>query len=1031
MGNGVSQHKLFAEDASSCLDEDVFGVITSGFPKTSVPIEIKPKRRLQGNRRQISLRGDSVNKSSSIFSNLSSYKNSSLKSFLSLNKSEYKVENARLKAELDELKYQMSMEMQGLIHSKLALESQNDRLKGEIRLMKCSQKKMQKELIAALDSQLKIKETAEIAKHRCSELQNSLIVHNKFSTSSYNLNLRRNQERKFTDILNTNIISSFFEFMITLRGSYGTSSFSETLQIRKQNFAVYYCSDDIQTAVFDIISEISSTFSLVICHYIFNNIVFISTDRDTVYSQCEENNINFIIMVEKQSCHCMDDLHFNPKIAVHHIKISGSRKMNNNKFFSLDTLQNKTNYNVTYGNLSSDIQSVVFHILKMDNSQLCPLVYDYAMYFSLVPQYAHYYHGNEEELGIELDELNLYLKTIKQSLFVSLPYHLKAGLSCYIQEQALFQIVCHCRVTVHTSFHDFSKMIYTSMFHQIGVDLKYINLTENCLFDVLSYLGNFYSILILIDMNVGDSVVIDKFQDEILECPTKVVYLSTSRPSRAIQRCDSVYLIDVPDTSASYGSVEEFVSKVEAELRPKIQSCLELLDVFESGLCDRCLCDLLKCDWVEYLVIKQCLVTNHVISTSTGLISINYNTMIQISSVTDETMIQNCLEHLNNCRCYHLHLEDISCLLSKTKNFDVARTVLESPEVLAYYLYNHSGIKLIRALTLVIPISKLVYMLTKIYDSCVYTDIEKVLIYRIIAQIFYCADLFEESLLFMNKGDDLSIYAKVEQDLLTSVCKSKLYVNICKPVLAEEILSLLYRQSDKGSNEGVQILLIHNGMLRSLNRNIEANKLSDLARETFFSKSEAVDLRMCIKYCALLHQCKRYDQVETMFRITLSRLTSSTDSDLLCQILTSYASFRLSSADYPGVISLLEYLNNSEYLVESSKSKVLRMLGLCYFKTKKYQQSATVYKTLIGLNVNPSAESMQDLFNFAMALVKVKYYGSAYNILTKMINEHCAMLHPKLNHDVLKLLQYLRKIISSCKPSSGRQRLFGKITNEA
>ena len=103
----------------------------------------------------------------------------------------------------------------------------------------------------------------------------------------------------------------------------------------------------------------------------------------------------------------------------------------------------------------------------------------------------------------------------------------------------------------------------------------------------------------------------------------------------------------------------------------------------------------------------------------------------------------------------------------------------------------------------------------------------------------------------------------------------------------------------------------------------------------------------------------------------------------------------------------------------------LRLQAVCYAHIGRFNSAAEVYRELFGGRVSVSVivsdkNTGQDLYNYCIVLVRLRHFGSAYDIAKILANS--ASGGGVVSTNCYKLLVYLRSVITLCKPLSGHYR---------
>ena len=1030
MGTGSSS--FHSREVSVCLDEDVFGKINNQLPNTAVPIEIKPKRRLNGGQRRVSLRGDSVNKSSSFFSNVSSNKNAngSFVSFVSINKSEYKKQNEKLKHELNDMKSKMSSQIQTLLSSNVALKDQNVKLKSEINDIKSSRKKIHKELVCALDDQLAMKENVQLYQHKVSELKNVITVRGKdlkrpASSSSYS---------PYSVVISSQIVSTFLEFMISFsqQQNYELNSFS-AVSIFKRKFIIYVCETLDETVSTSIVSEILRLFSSLISHFMLSNVYLVTNSLAELKECCV--NCDAIIIVDELNCICSLGTEVVTGIPVHHLQFSRTKRMCP-PIEEIGPLLTK--YNINERTLSVDVQLFVLTFWECDVNSFAPLVFDYASFFLYCNQglIAKKMSAVSSQTGNRsFSEFDFYVKHIKKSLYVSCSKTDSYVFMAHLMKLFRGELIVTCEVFADTTFEELTQAILASLFYQVGLDHKFVTVSIESLFDVIDYLSLYFKVIIAV--SIRSNVVtrcLERFLLPQKRSHSVCVVFGTAVFGQVIKLCESVYLseshIPALKLKSKMRTLRSLISLVDPELAGFANTSSRLLTIFRSGVSDSCLLNLLNIPITTYFTLKRTLLSLNIICEDIGLIKLTPEMTSQEGNLTLKKLVTQSLQHITQCPCSHLHLRDLPNLLEISQSLEVAHAITSNPEALAFHLYHNSPAILMQSLKNSAQLDN--DYLTKEF-ICLYGNFpssEQVLIYRIISQLFYSERAHFECRLFAKMAEDLEVYLDIDRCFASYSVQAKLCAENLKLCKAELLLHETYCYSLRGKqmNEAVQILLLHSGVLKSLDSTKASKKCFDRACGIFQHKTELSEIEQVFGYCTLLNILKRSKIIDSVFQNLVSKLGNQTSYHIVCMVLMSYASFHISQGKLSCAIPLLEYLKNApRILVEPYRVKTLRMLALAYLQVDDAAKALELYRTIIGKEIkfsNLSERSyFQDVYNYLLALVRRRFFGSAYDIV-KSLSENLPKNVTNESHRVkiLKLLMYLRSVISKCKPNSGHYR---------
>ena len=459
MGTGTSNSK--SKDMSACLDEDVFGKISNHQPKTSVPIEIKPRRALNGGKKRVSLRGDSVNRSSSFFSNMSSNKNGSFVSYMSINRSEYKKQNEKLRHELNEMKGKMSSQIQTLLSSNVSLKHQNIKLQSEISQVKSSKTKIQRELVSALDNQLALKENVHLYQHKVKELRNVITVKTNKTVPDASNGAVTNQ-----------IMSTFLEFILSHSSksvTFELIDFLGSTAVRRCRTGIVVCGNEEKTKTTEnIIDQMLLIFSQLISNFIITDFVCIS-DNLSDLQDCES-----IIGVDYSDCDCLYTSLCKSTVPVSLLRIMPVRKgvppiEKTSKYF--------TKYNISELSLNLGLQMFILDYWSCDMQVLSPLVFDYSYFFSNLKIFL--LSDDLENLNVlphedSLDEFEFYVKNVKKSLFVSCSTSDALLFSRWLHRWYHEELLIFVDIEATTTYDDLNQALLRYASFKIGLDWKYV-----------------------------------------------------------------------------------------------------------------------------------------------------------------------------------------------------------------------------------------------------------------------------------------------------------------------------------------------------------------------------------------------------------------------------------------------------------------------------------------------------------------------------------------------------------------------------
>ena len=1029
MGTGSSSTR--SREVSVCLDEDVFGKINNQLPNTAVPIEIKPKRKLNGGHRRVSLRGDSVNKSSSFFSNISSNKNGSFVSFVSINKSEYKRQNEKLKHELNDIKSKMSSQIQTLLSSNLALKDQNVKLKSEINQIKSSRNKIHKELVCALDNQLAMKENVQLYQHKVNELKNVITVQGKdlrqhATTSSYS---------PYSVVISNQIVSTFLEFMISFsrQHDYELNSFS-SVSICKRKIVIYVCQTLSETVSTQIVSEILRLFSSLISNFMLSN-VHLVTSSLTDLKDCSLN-CDAIIIVDELNCLCSLGVEVITGLPVHHLKYSRTKRMSCPPIEEIGPLLTK--YNISERTLSVDVQLFVLTFWECDVNSFAPLVFDYAAFFLYCNQgliSRKLSAVSSKRANRSFSEFDFYIKTIKKSLFVSCSKSDAYVFMAHLQDMFRGELVVMCEVVADTTFEELTQAILASLFYQVGLDHKFVTVSNESVFDVIDYLSLYFKVIIV--LSIRSNVVtrcLERFLIPQKRSQSICIVLGTAIFVHVIKLCDSVYLSESHTPALKLKSkmrtLKSLISLVDPELSDFANTFTRLLTIFKSGISDSCLLNLLEIPVATYFSLKKTLLSLNIIGDDTGLVKLMPEMTSQEGNLTLKKLVTPSLQHITECPCNHLHLKDLPNLLEISRSTEVAHAITCNPEALAFHLYHSTPSILMQGLKngAQLDNTNLSKEFLSFYGN--FPISEQVLIFRILSQLFYSGKAHYESRLFAKLSEDIEVYLDSDRCFASYGVQAKISAENLKLSKAELLLHETYCYSlrNKQMNEAVQILLLHSGVLKSLDHAKASKKCFDRACSIFQHKTELSEIDQVFGYCTLLNIIKRPAIIDSVFQNLVSKLGNQTSYHIVCMVLMSYASFHISQGKLNCAIPLLEYLKNTpRILVEPYRSKTLRMLALAYLRLDDAAKAIELYKIIIGKEIKFSSLSertyFEDVYNYILVLVRRRFFGSAYDIV-KSLSENLPKNVSNEIHRVkiLKLLMYLRSVISKCKPNSGHYR---------
>eukprot|EP00116_Pleurobrachia_bachei_P002648 sb/3462910/ len=634
MGTGSSR----SQETSICLDEDTFGKINKQLPNTSVPIEIKPRRRLNGAANRISLRGDSANRSSSFFSNLSSNKNESHASFLSLNKSEYKRQNEKLRHELYDLKSKMSNQIQGLLSSNKTLKNQNTKLKSEIDKVRVSKQRIHEELLCALDSQLAMRQNVKLYRSKVTELENVITIKSVDHSSKESV--------KFSDILNTHIMVSFAEFIVSIQDNFLLNTFLEQ-RVERKKVGILVCPDLPPHLAEQILTELLSQFAMLTSSYKLTDITLDLPDP----------SLDSLIIIDSEQC--SHGCHLNSSKPIHHLCYTCPRR-------GLPPIEKKTarytKYSVINSAVKISVQTFVQHFWQSESP--VPLVFDYAMFFmrrfSVLTKH-HAVSVSPQVSSHDFTELDYHIHHMKSSLFVSCSPEDAMVFCSHLMSRYEGELVVVCEVTANTSYHEIALQIMSSLCYQIGMDLKYLDLREELLFDLINYLSLFFKVVIVVFVpSPTTSPTLELFLRGQQHSRSLCIILAQSTSVQVVQQCDSVFLSTSHTPAvrmlASIRPVKVLLSALPEELVGLGEVVVQFLTVFQTGLPDVCLASLLKCGVITYLQLSCCLRTLGIIRSDRGLVELSPRYLTVPSPLMAENLVSPFLEHLSTCPCPHLHL---------------------------------------------------------------------------------------------------------------------------------------------------------------------------------------------------------------------------------------------------------------------------------------------------------------------------------------------------------------------------------------
>jgi hypothetical protein len=1031
MGTGSSSSR--SREVSVCLDEDVFGKINNQLPNTAVPIEIKPKRRLNGGQRRVSLRGDSVNKSSSFFSNISSNNlNGSFVSFVSINKSEYKRQNEKLKHELNDIKSKMSSQIQTLLSSNLALKDQNVKLKSEINEIKSSRNKIHKELVCALDDQLAMKENVLLYQHKVNELKNVITVQGKdvknHGTSSNSSN------SPYSVVIGNQIVSTFLEFMISFsqQHNYELNSFS-SVSICKRKIIIYVCKTLDETVSTKIVSEILRLFSSLVSNFMLSNVYLVTNSLTELRDCCV--NCESVIIIDDQECLCSMGTEVVTGLPVHHLKYCKTKRMGP-PIEEVGSLLTK--YRISEQTLTVDVQLFVLTFWECDVNSFAPLVFDYASFFMYCSQglmAQKLAQISSQASSRSFSEFDFYLKTIKKSLYVSCSKTDSYVFMAHLRDLFRGELIVTCEVIADTTFEELTQAILASLFYQVRLDHKFVTVSNESVFDVIDYLSLYFKVIIV--LSIRSNVVtrcLERFLLPQKRSQSICVVLGTAVFVQVIKLCDSVYLSESHTPALKLKSkmrtLKSLISLIDPELLDFANNFTRLLTIFKSGVSDSCLLNLLNIPVTIYFTLKRTLLSLNIVCDDLGLIKLMPEMTSQEGNLTLKKLVSQSLRHIKECPCNHLHLRDLPHLLEVSRSLEVAHAITNNPEALAFHLYHNSPSTLMQSLKNCDHIDDA--SLTKEF-LCVYDNFppsERVLIFRIVSQLFYSQGAHFECRLFAKMAEDLEVYLHFDRCFASYGVQAKLCAENLKLCKAELLLHETYCYSlrNKQLNEAVQILLLHSGVLKSLDRTKGSKKCFDRACDIFRHKNELSEIEQVFGYCTLLSIISRPEVIDSVFQNLVSKLGNETSYHIVCMVLLSYASFHISQGKLNCAIPLLQYLKNApRILIEPYRSKALRMLAWVYLRLDDAEKAVELYRVIIGKEIKFSNLSerayFEDVYNYILVLVKRRFFGSAYDIV-KSLSENLAKNVSNESHKVkvLKMLMYLRSVISKCKPNSGHYR---------
>ena len=1029
MGSGSSS--FHSKEPSICLDEDVFGKIYNQSPNTAVPIEIKPKRKLNGGQKRVSLRGDSVNnKSSSFFSNLSSNKNNeSLVSFMSVNKSEYKRQNEKLKYELDDTKSKMSSQIKNLLSSNVTLKNKNFKLKSEIDQIKFSKNKIHEELLCALDNQLAMKENVQFYQQKVNELQNVITVqgkdcdHENFSSDC----------GSFSKVLNNQIMTTFLEFMITSQKLpfFELSRFTDIIITRKK-IIIFICQSLDSTVASKMIDELLVLFASLISNFYFTDIVSITHSMAGIKEYSSE--CHAIIVLDDISCACSSGIEFLTGKPVHLIKYATKKRLCP-PIEEISSLLIK--YNVLEMALGAGIQMCVINLWQCDVHSFSPLVFDYAIFFMHCKQalFAHKISSIRSSNN-SFHDLDFHLQHIKKSLYISCSDSDSYIFVSYLQRICKGELIVICQVEAGDLYDNLVQKILSSIFYQVRLDSKYFTISNQSLFEIMDNLSLYFKITIVFMLNSAVSTqCIEQFLLAQNKSQSICIIFGPSFLVKVIQLCDSVYLssshIPAMKHKLKQRTLKSTINLIDKEYADSAHTVTQLLTVFQSGISYSCMMDLLSTEPSHFFSLKKVLINMKVISDEAGLIELCPELCLLEPSQLPKKIKSLCLQHFTKCRNYHLHLNDMSTFLDFSSYLDVKHAVMKNPEALAYHVYHNTSCTLIQSLQSIAQADRSCLMDDFLsFYSPNYPSSEQVLIYRIIAQLYYADNAHYQSRYFSKIAEDLEIYFSLEPCFSNYGLRAKLSTERFKLCYTELMLheTYSYAVKNKQLDEAIQILLLYSGVQKSMENCHGSRKCFDRACKNFHHHTELIEIEQVFGYCSLLNIVKKTAIVDSVLKGLVSKLSNSNSNEIICMVLTSYASYHMSNGKFSCAISLLEYLVNSIKVdLEPYRTKTYRLLALTYMRTNRPSDAILLFKSILGKVVKFSSLSDKttfgDVYNYVIALIRIRYFGSAYDII-KSVNERCPF--DKFNEGyrvkVYKLLTYLRSVIQKCKPNSGHYR---------
>ena len=1029
MGSGTSSFQ--SKETSICLDEDVFGKIYNQSPNTAVPIEIKPKRKLNGGQKRVSLRGDSVNnRSSSFFSNLSSNKNNgSLVSFISINKSEYKRQNEKLKHELDDIKNKMSSQIQNLLTSNVTLKNKNFELKSEINQIKFTKKKIHKELVCALDNQLAMKENVQFYQQKVNELQNAITVQGKNTHHVKSLP----KIELFSKIINNQILTAFLEFMITSQKIplFELSCYKDIV-IAKKRIIIFICKNLDSKVSSKMIDELLVLFASLISNFSFTDIIIITSSMTDIkeYS-CD---CHAIIVLDDSNCSCSTGIEFLTGKSVHLVKYA-TKKRQCPPMEEISKLLTK--YNILEMALAAGLQLCVMNLWQCDVHSFSPMVFDYAFFFMQCKHTVFAQKVNKIQFSNDsCHDFEFHLNHIKKSLYVSCSNLDACLFVSYLQRICKGELLVVSQIGARDSYNDLIQKIFASIFYQVKLESKYFTIANQSLFEIVDYLSLYFKVTIAIVIN---STTLTQCLENFLLAQKKsqsvCIIFGPSVLVKVIQLCDSIYLshshIPAMKHKPKLTTLKSTINLVEKEYTDHCYMVAQLLTVFQSGLSDSCLKNILGLDPITFYDLKKVLINAKIIIEDAGLIELCSQLCSLEPSQLPKKITTMCLQHFVKCRNYHLHLNDVSMFFRFSSNIDAKHAIARNPEALAYHVYNKTSSLLINELSKYSKMDRKCLLNNFQSFYCTnYPSSEQVLIFRIIAQLYYSDKAHYQSRYFSKLSQDLEVYFGFEPCFSNLGLYAKLSTERFKVCNTELMLyeACCYAIRNKLLDEAIKMLLLQSGILKSMENSHRSRKCFEHACSVFHHHTELIEIEHVFGYCLLLSVIKRSTLIDSVLQGLVSKLSNNNSGEIICMVLTSYASYHISKGKYSCAISLLEYVVNS-FKIQSDlcRSKSFRLLALTYMKMNRPSDAVNLYKVFLGKDINyhdlSDISVFEDVYNYVIALIKIHYFGSAYDIM-KSVNEWYPsnLMNNGYRHKVSSLLKYLRSVISKCKPSSGHYR---------